>query len=128
MRSYIRRAFYSTEVTGTQFEKRIFLLNDKGDKISPWNDIKLKPEGASSHVFNAFIEIPRYTLAKLELAKKEKYHPISQDTRKNKFNPSLRELRYYAQFGSFNYGCFPQTWENSLLPNKEVDNLIVRCF
>jgi len=125
MRTYLRRCFYSTQVVGKEFEKRVFLLNDQGNRISPWNDIPLKPEVAPANIFNAVIEIPRYTLAKMEINKKEQYHPIMQDTRKNKFDPTKRELRFYAQFGTFNYGCFPQTWENPLVPNKEVDNLLV---
>jgi inorganic pyrophosphatase len=126
MISFLRKNLYSTLKQGEGFSKRFFLLDSNGKKISPWNDVPLAPTGASKDVFNAFIEIPRFTLAKLEISKEEEFHPVKQDTRKNKQNPSEKELRAYAQFGSFNYGCFPQTWENSILPNKEIDNLLVR--
>lgn len=126
MRSFLRKAYYTTSQTGADFSKRVFVLNKDGKKLSSWNDIPLKPEGSDANVFNALIEIPRYTLGKLEVKKTEKYHPIGQDTRKNKHDPSKVELRYYAQHGSFNYGAFPQTWENPYIPNKEVGNFLVR--
>jgi len=43
------------------------------------------------------IEISSHQLAKMEVKKtSNKHHPIMQDTRKNKFNNQLKELRYYA--------------------------------
>lgn len=62
----------------------------------------------------------------MEMCKTEAFHPILQDTRKNKVDKTKTELRYYAQFPLFNYGFFPQTWENSLIPQKEIENLYVR--
>ncbi len=126
MRSFLRKAYYSTQTIGAGFEKRIFLSDNAGKMISFWNDVPLQPEGAEKNVFNALIEVPRYTLGKLEVFKKELHHPIGQDTRKNKYDPSKLELRYYGQHGFFNYGALPQTWENPLYPNREIDNLIVR--
>lgn len=40
------------------------------------------------------VEIPKFTLAKMEINKGEKYNPIAQDTRNNKFDKQ-KELRYY---------------------------------
>lgn len=71
------------------------------------------------------IEIPKNSLAKMEMCKIEKNHPILQDVRKNKYDKKLTELRYYAQFPLFNYGYLPQTWENSLISNPKIDNLFV---
>ncbi len=126
MRTFLRRAFYSTVESGTKFEKRVFLLDDNKQKISIWNDVPLRPVGETDPaIFNAAIEIPRYSLSKLEVRKTEENHPIVQDVRKNRINKDKTELRYYAQYGFFNYGFFPQTWENSIIPNKDVDNLLV---
>jgi len=125
MRTFFRRAFYSTVESGSAFEKRVFLLDANKNKISIWNDVPLRPVGESDPaIFNAAIEIPRYSLSKLEVRKNEQYHPIVQDVRKNRINKEKTELRYYAQYGFFNYGFFPQTWENSIVPNTEVDNLL----
>lgn len=109
---------------GELFDKRVFLVNDNEEKLSFWNDIPLKSEDKKhSNVFNATFEIPRYTISKMELRKEEKHHPIYQDTRKNKKDSNVVELRYYAQFGLFNYGFLPQTWENSLIHNEKLGNL-----
>ncbi|KAL4480042.1 hypothetical protein ABPG74_020558 [Tetrahymena malaccensis] len=135
LRRNFLKFFYSTVEQGANFEKRIFLLNKEGKKISFWNDIPLKESSFQKDEFNICIEIPQHRIAKLELTKEEEFHPIKQDTRKNKFNKSETELRYYAQFPLFNYGFFPQTWESSLEKTPEgflvnydnqfrVDNLI----
>jgi inorganic pyrophosphatase len=82
-----------------------------------------------SNDFNSvytYIEIPRSRLAKFELSKKDAFHPIMQDTRKNKFDKSRTELRYYAQFPLFNYGLLPQTWENDI--EKTSEGYLVSIF
>ena len=48
-----------------------------------------------NNAYNAVIEIPKNTLAKMELSKQEKFHPIKQDTRINKYY-NKEELRNYA--------------------------------
>lgn len=53
------------------------------------------------------------TKAKMEVATKEEYNPIAQDIKKGK-------LRDYHGPIFWNYGCFPQTWEN---PNEEHPEL-----
>ncbi len=126
MLSVIRRACYSTLDTGSGFTRKIYLLNNNQQKISFWNDVPLKdPKETEESIFNAIIEIPRFTLGKFELSKTEEFHPIVQDTKKCKKDKSKRILRFYAQHGYFNYGLFPQTWENCLIKNQEVDNLSV---
>lgn len=72
--------------------------------VSPFHDIPLwvnKAEG----VANMIVEIPKGTQPKLEISKKKFMNPIVQDTKKGK-------LRYVALKYPFNYGAFPQTWEN----------------
>lgn len=82
--------------------------------ISPWHDIPLK--GSSDGTYNAVIEIPKMTKAKMEVATKEPGNPIAQDMKKGK-------LRDYHGPIFWNYGCLPQTWEN---PNEEHPEL--KCF
>ena len=105
---------YSIETIGEGFSKRIFLQNDKKQRISFWNDLSLKTSKNPS-IFQCVIEIPFDNLAKMELCKNEPHHPLWQDVRKSKYNQGEQELRYYALFPLFNYGFFPQTWENSLV-------------
>jgi inorganic pyrophosphatase len=51
------------------------------------------------------VEIPRGTRAKLEISRTEPLNPIKQDMKKGK-------LRYIHDPYCFNYGAFPQTWED----------------
>lgn len=55
-------------------------------------------------------EIPKGTVAKMEIATKEEHNPIKQDSKDGK----LRVIKY-GKF-PFNYGAIPQTWEN---PNEK---------
>jgi inorganic pyrophosphatase len=107
MLTFLRRAAFHTLDKGKAFDRFIYLLNDAGDKVSFWNDVPLKPKGSDPEIFNMIVEMPRYTLAKLELARDHKHHPIMHDLRQNIFNPEVTELRYYAQFGNWNYGLLP---------------------
>ncbi|CAM9458299.1 unnamed protein product [Ascophyllum nodosum] len=74
-----------------------------GKEISPWHDIPLKAEAPDT--FNYVCEIPKYGLAKMEIATKEPLNPIAQDTKKGK-------LRFYHGPIFWNYGYIPQTWED----------------
>ena len=65
--------------------------------------------------YNAVIEIPKYTKAKMEIATKEEFNPIAQDMKKGK-------LRDYHGPIFWNYGAFPQTWED---PN--IEHPVVKC-
>lgn len=76
-----------------------FFNNDK--QISPWHDIALK---TGDH-YNFITEIPKFTKAKMEVSTKERLNPIAQDIKKGK-------LRDYHGPIFWNYGMFPQTWEN----------------
>eukprot|EP01138_Halocafeteria_seosinensis_P011495 gb/GECG01011741.1/.p1 GENE.gb/GECG01011741.1/~~gb/GECG01011741.1/.p1 ORF type:complete len:526 (+),score=75.28 gb/GECG01011741.1/:1-1578(+) len=71
--------------------------------ISPWHDIPLMNNDGT---FNAVIEIPKWSRAKLECATNEPFNPFKHDTKKGK-------LRNY-EWGdlSWNYGFLPQTWED----------------
>ncbi|KRX01993.1 Inorganic pyrophosphatase [Pseudocohnilembus persalinus] len=109
---------YHTLITGSGFEKKIYLYNDKNQRISFWNDVPLKENDFKDDEYNICIEIPRFKISKMEVCKNEESHPIVQDTRQNKFTNEM-ELRYYAQFPYFNYGYLPQTWENSFIQTKE---------
>jgi inorganic pyrophosphatase len=51
-------------------------------------------------------EIPKFSRKKFEIATGEHFNPIKQDTK----NGKLREYNYGDMV--FNYGAFPQTWED----------------
>ena len=77
--------------------------------ISPWHDVPLYPDpsiGAKGAEVNMIVEIPKWSRAKFEIATGEDHNPIKQDTKKGR----LREYTYGDML--FNYGCFPQTWED----------------
>jgi len=100
---------FAVLTTGQGFSKRVFLQDKAGQKQSPWHHLDL-PTGL---IVPGVIEISRHQIAKYEVSLKEPFNPIKQDTRKNK-RTGVEELRFYGQFPLFNYGCIPQTWENSL--------------
>ncbi|KAI8027757.1 hypothetical protein LOK49_LG02G00703 [Camellia lanceoleosa] len=79
-------------------------------QVSPWHDIPLH---LGDGVFNFIVEIPKETSAKMEVATDESYTPIKQDTKRGK-------LRYYPYNINWNYGLFPQTWEDPSFANFEV--------
>lgn len=55
---------------------------------------------------NFVCEIPKWTRKKFEIATGEPFNPIKQDTK----NGALREYQWGDML--FNYGAFPQTWED----------------
>jgi len=85
---------------------RVFFEEQEGARISPFHDIPLVAD-AEKGVFNAIIEIPRATKAKLEISKDEEFNPIKQDVKAGK----LRFVEYGGGY-MWNYGAFPQTWED----------------
>lgn len=103
---------YSTETVG-EVETESFRLKFKTESsdISPWHDIPLEGDNG----YNMLVEIPKMTKAKMEVATKEELNPIAQDIKKGK-------LRDYHGPIFWNYGCFPQTWED---PNEEHPELKV---
>jgi len=72
--------------------------------VSPFHDIPLWANEAG-RVANMVVEIPKGTRPKMEISKGVELNPIIQDTKSGK-------LRYVAWPYPFNYGAFPQTWEN----------------
>jgi len=101
--SSIKDYSIKTVASPDTFEYRVFFLH-KNSPISPFHDIPLwvdKTKGLATMVF----EIPKGTQPKLEISKSDPFNPIKQDTKNGK-------LRYVAWKYPFNYGAFPQTWEN----------------
>uniref|UniRef100_A0A7S2JFP5 inorganic diphosphatase n=1 Tax=Zooxanthella nutricula TaxID=1333877 RepID=A0A7S2JFP5_9DINO len=84
-------------------EYRLHFKNAFGKPISPWHDIRLQT--CQYGIFNAVIEIPKMTTAKMEVATKEVNNPIAQDMKKGK-------VREYHGPIFWNYGLLPQTWED----------------
>mmetsp|Transcript_1735 Transcript_1735/g.3969 ORF Transcript_1735/g.3969 Transcript_1735/m.3969 type:complete len:329 (+) Transcript_1735:42-1028(+) len=106
---------YTTEQVGEVATESFRLKFKEGDKVvSPWHDIPL--EGSTAGSYNMVVEIPKMTVAKMEVATKEESNPIAQDEKKGK-------LRDYHGPIFWNYGCLPQTWED---PNVEHPEL--KCF
>jgi inorganic pyrophosphatase len=67
----------------------------------------------SGENFNVVIEIPKFTKAKMEISTKEPYNPIAQDRKNGK-------LRDYHGPIYWNYGAFPQTWEDPTVDHPVV--------
>jgi inorganic pyrophosphatase len=107
--------FISTVVKGEKGtpEFRMFYKDTSGKDISPWHDIPLKT--GEPGVYNAIFEIPKMTKPKMEVATKEENNPIAQDVKKGK-------LRDYHGPIFWNYGMFPQTWED---PN--TTHAVTKC-
>ncbi|CAM9732895.1 unnamed protein product [Scytosiphon promiscuus] len=102
---------YDLKVKGEEntMDYRAF-FNQARKEISPWHDIPLK---AGADTFNYVCEIPKYSLAKMEIATKEPNNPIAQDTKKGK-------LRFYHGPIFWNYGYIPQTWEDPTVKHPEL--------
>jgi len=92
-------------------EYRLRFKDSKDMDISPWHDIPLKTE--QEDVFNCIIEIPKMTKKKMEVNTKEEMNPIAQDVKKGK-------LREYHGPIFWNYGMFPQTWEDPTVEQAEL--------
>ncbi|KAJ6440687.1 inorganic diphosphatase [Purpureocillium lavendulum] len=89
---------------------RMWLEKD-GNPISFWHDIPLYPNKTDDRIVHFYVEIPRWTDAKIETKRDEPLNPIFHDDKKKKprFVVSVWPHRSYP----FLYGSFPQTWENS---------------
>jgi len=109
------RGVFTAKAEGQEGTENFRLSYSDGSKsISPWHDIPW--EGTTPGTVNMVVEIPRYTLAKMEVDTKSAMNPIVQDTKKGK-------LRYYHGPLFWNYGCVPQTWEDPNVKNHEVGML-----
>ncbi|KAI9830771.1 MAG: Inorganic pyrophosphatase [Phylliscum demangeonii] len=97
-------------------EHRVFVEKD-GVPISWFHDVPLYANEQQT-VLNMVVEIPRWTNAKLEISKDEKLNPIKQDIKKGK----LRFVRNCFPHHGYlwNYGCFPQTWEDPNVVHPET--------
>jgi len=84
-------------------EYRLFFYKNN-QPISPFHDIPLWVDKHKG-IANMVVEIPKGTQPKLEVNKDELFNPIKQDIKNGK-------LRIVALKYPFNYGAFPQTWEN----------------
>lgn len=91
--------------------------------ISPFHDIPLvnsqytaSSEQPGTTVYNMVVEVPRWTNAKMEITKKLKMNPLSQDVKNGKPRFVHNIFPYHGYL--WNYGALPQTWED---PN-HVDN------
>mmetsp|Transcript_37198 Transcript_37198/g.86038 ORF Transcript_37198/g.86038 Transcript_37198/m.86038 type:complete len:489 (+) Transcript_37198:55-1521(+) len=95
----------SQGVIGTLEFRLNFHYNDNGvlKRVSPWHDIPLYSQDGNVHFI---CEIPKWTRKKFEIATGEEFNPIKQDTK----NGKLRDYNYGDML--FNYGAFPQTWED----------------
>jgi len=95
---------FKSEASGdmTSQDFRIFFKDSSSKVVSPWHDIPLK---SGEGTFNFVCEIPKETSAKMEVATDEKFTPIKQDIKKG-------NLRFYPYNINWNYGLFPQTWED----------------
>jgi inorganic pyrophosphatase len=106
---------YSTSTLGEPATEsfRLQFANDDSMIVSPWHDIPLLHDENS---YNMVVEIPKMTKAKMEIATKEPTNPIAQDIKKGK-------LRDYHGPIFWNYGCFPQTWEDPNVEHPELNVL-----
>jgi len=93
---------------------RLKFQDTSGTMISPWHDIPLATTEVG--VFRMLVEIPKMTKSKFEVSTKEEGNPIAQDVKKGK-------LREYHGPIFWNYGMFPQTWED---PEHEHPDLKVK--
>lgn len=97
------RATFSDEGVRSTPSFRRFFLDESGNAISPWHDLKLQTGVPGQYWMVA--EIPKMTRAKFEVATKEPLNPLRQDIKNG-------ELRNYHGPIFWNYGYFPQTWED----------------
>merc|ERR1712127_76616 len=102
---------------GTDY--RCYIKNaDSNEIVSPFHDIPLRNDENCSHVVNAVIEIPRWSNAKMEISKSEKFNPIVQDTKKGKLRYVNNVFPHHGYI--WNYGGLPQTWEDPNMVDKET--------
>ncbi|CAN8066847.1 unnamed protein product [Agarophyton chilense] len=99
---------------------KYFFQKDGHGVINALHDIPLYADKEAG-VLNFICEIPRWTNAKLELHTKTALAPIVQDTKKGKkrFVHNVYPYKGYI----WNYGCFPQTWEDPTQVHMETGAL-----
>ncbi|KAI8987268.1 inorganic pyrophosphatase [Mycotypha africana] len=101
---------------------RVYFENN-GQVISPFHDIPLFANEEKT-IYNMVVEIPRWTNAKNEINKETSLNPIMMDVKNGRprFVTNIFPHRGYI----WNYGAFPQTWEDpnhiSKCTQKKGDN------
>jgi len=109
---------YSTRLIGAPntLDHRVY-IEQGGTVLSPFHDIPLFAD-LNNGILNMIVEVPRWTNAKLEISKEEPFNPIKQDIKKGK----LRFVRNCFPHHGYiwNYGCFPQTWEDPTQTHAET--------
>lgn len=109
-----KRIFESTGSFG-RTDYKLYFKNDNGVLISPWHDIPLQPEETSENqTYHFIVEISKGVAHKMEVNKEERNNPIMQDTTHN----GTRGRNYLYGVPFFNYGLFPQTWEDPNVKDK----------
>lgn len=89
---------------------KYYFQRDGFGPVNPLHDIPLYAD-KEKKIYNMIVEIPRGTNAKLELKTSEPLAPIVQDMKKGKKRYVHNVYPYKGYI--WNYGCFPQTWEDS---------------
>ena len=99
---------------------KYFFNKDGHGVINALHDIPLFADEKAG-IYNFICEIPRWTNAKLELHTKSPLAPVIQDTKKGKkrFVHNVYPYKGYI----WNYGCFPQTWEDPTQVHMETGAL-----
>jgi len=87
---------------------RVF-FSENGKTISSLHDIPLYAD-VEKGIFNMVVEIPRGTNAKFEIAPSLYANPIKQDVKNGKLRIVDNVYPYTGYI--WNYGAFPQTWED----------------
>ncbi|XP_064404722.1 uncharacterized protein LOC135349969 [Halichondria panicea] len=106
----VRSMAYSIEERGSQYSLDYRVYFKKGDKyVSPFHDVPLYAN-AEKTVYNAIMEVPRWSNAKMEISVADKLNPIKQDVKKGKARFVSNVFPYHGYM--WNYGALPQTWED----------------
>ncbi|KAI9910141.1 hypothetical protein PsorP6_010807 [Peronosclerospora sorghi] len=100
---------FSTEGTFGRTDYKLYFQDEQGQRVSPWHDIPLHPVASTDNQsYNFIVEIPKGVAHKMEVNKATPFNPIMQDTTHN----GTRGRNYVYGVPFFNYGLFPQTWED----------------
>jgi len=112
---------FSIEEFGSCFTESYRLFFKKGSSfVSPFHDIPLY-YNEGDKIFNMVVEIPRWSNAKMEISTKDKLNPIKQDIKKGKVRFVKNSFPYRGYM--WNYGAFPQTWEDPTERDEHTNQL-----
>ncbi|KAA8496629.1 Inorganic pyrophosphatase [Porphyridium purpureum] len=111
---------YEMLPVGTGDNYKSFMMKKGFGPVNPLHDIPLWVDKEKG-ILNMIVEIPRWTNAKLELKTKEPLAPIVQDEKKGKKRYVHNVYPYKGYI--WNYGCFPQTWEDPTQVHMETGAL-----